>query len=120
MSFLLDKKGPKNQGRHHRTHRTKRALPRHVGRGPRTQPGGGREEARRGDEGYLRREIFREFIIFVNCAKQTVDLRSYFQRKYILAQQELSLQKIFLGIISLTGLHNIWSHTTSENHSIKL
>lgn len=43
-SFLLDEKGTKNQGRHHRTHRTKRALPRHVGRGPRTQPGGGREE----------------------------------------------------------------------------
>lgn len=30
-SFLLDEKGTKNQGRHHRTHRTKRALPRHVG-----------------------------------------------------------------------------------------
>ena len=37
-SFLLDEKGTKNQGRHHRTHRTKRALPRHVGHGPRTQP----------------------------------------------------------------------------------
>ena len=30
--FLLDKKAPKNQGRHHRSQRTKRALPRHVGR----------------------------------------------------------------------------------------
>ena len=35
---------PKNQGRHHRTLRTKRALPRHVGHGPRTQPSGGWEE----------------------------------------------------------------------------
>ena len=30
--FLLDKKALKNQGRHHRTQRTKRTLPRHVGR----------------------------------------------------------------------------------------
>ena len=30
--FLLDKKAPKNQGRHHRSQRIKRALPRHVGR----------------------------------------------------------------------------------------
>ena len=44
-SFLLDEKGTKNQGRHHRTHRTKRALPRPslrtcsaIGHGPRTQP----------------------------------------------------------------------------------
>ena len=28
---LLDKNEPKNQGRHHRSQRTKRALPRHVG-----------------------------------------------------------------------------------------
>ena len=42
LFLLLDEKEPKNQGRHHRTHRTKRALPRHVGRSPRTQPGGGR------------------------------------------------------------------------------
>ena len=35
MSFLLDK--------------TKRTLPRHVGRGPRTQPGGGWEEPGVGD-----------------------------------------------------------------------
>lgn len=44
MSFLHDEKGPKNLGRHQRSHRTKRALPRHVGRGLRAQPGGGWEE----------------------------------------------------------------------------
>ena len=32
LPFLLDKKGRKNQGRHHRSQHTKRALPRHVGR----------------------------------------------------------------------------------------
>ena len=32
LSFLLDKKGRKNQGRHHRSQRTKRALPRYFGR----------------------------------------------------------------------------------------
>ena len=41
LSFLLDQKGPKSQGRHHRTQRTKRTLPRHVGRSPRAQPSGG-------------------------------------------------------------------------------
>ena len=30
-SFCLETKGPKIQGRHHRSQRTKRALPRHVG-----------------------------------------------------------------------------------------
>ena len=69
MSFLLDKKGPKNQGRHHRTHRTKRALPRHVGRGPRTQPGGGLAipSMDYSDEAYLRRNILRDFFIFAVC-----------------------------------------------------
>ena len=38
-SFSLERKGPKVQGRHHRTQHTKRTLPRHVGRGPRAQPG---------------------------------------------------------------------------------
>ena len=39
LFLLLDEKEPKNQGRHHRSQRTKRALPRHVGRDPRAQPG---------------------------------------------------------------------------------
>ena len=41
-SFLLDEKGIKNQGRHHRTHRTKRALPRHVGQANAPSPVEGR------------------------------------------------------------------------------
>jgi len=40
-SFSLERKGPKVQGRHHRTQHTKRTLPRHVDRGPRAQPSGG-------------------------------------------------------------------------------
>ena len=39
LSFSLERKGPKVQGRHHRTPHTKRTLPRHVGRGPRARPG---------------------------------------------------------------------------------
>jgi len=35
VPFVLIQKEPKNQGRHHRTQRTKRALPRHVGQPPR-------------------------------------------------------------------------------------
>ena len=44
MFLLLDEKEPKNQDQHQRSPRTKRALSRHVGHGPRTQPGGGWEE----------------------------------------------------------------------------
>ena len=36
--LFLEKKEAKIQGRHQRTQRTKRTLPRHVGRGPRAQP----------------------------------------------------------------------------------
>ena len=72
-SFLLDEKGTKNQGRHHRTHRTKRALPRHVGQAHAPSPveGGRSPEGGVNDE-VFRRVVLRDFFIFAVCTNRIV------------------------------------------------